>query len=199
MIIGVVTLLIGIVLGIACCPKKTGTILDGFNNYVSSFQVDENGCQGIKHAYVCKSGDIYQCLLFDKDGPNASLIGVEYVIPSYKYERLSEEERKEWQPLDHEIKSGLRVFPKHDKTESARWTYGMNSSYSKSIMLYDPVHSKFECQSLYSITKDITVSPDLIKKRDVSCNVDTAETKMERESRLTPRLPGDYSNYRGKK
>lgn len=198
-IIATVMLLIGITVGFASCPKRTGTILDNFNTYVSSFHYDENDQQIIKHAYVSKVGETYQCLLFNKDGPGASLIGVEYIVGKYKYDTFSDKEKKEWYPLEHEVKSGLLAFPRLGKLEADKFVHSMSEGYSKSVMLYNPAIGSFEHNRLYCITKDVKLSPELMKKRDVMCKVNTTEIREDRNLKFNPRPAANYSNYRGHK
>jgi len=57
------------------------------------------------------SKDLRQCLIYDSCQPNARLIGVEFMIPKWKYEQLDPEEQKLWHSHEFEVKSGMLVLP----------------------------------------------------------------------------------------
>jgi Protein of unknown function (DUF1264) len=59
--------------------------------------------------HYCKdlNADISQCVLYDGTGPDARLIGVEYLISDALYRKLPEDERAYWHDHRHEIDSGL--------------------------------------------------------------------------------------------
>ena len=51
-------------------------------------------------------------MLYDGPGPNARLIGIEYMISKRVYESLDPEERKLWHSHVFEVKSGMLIMPK---------------------------------------------------------------------------------------
>ena len=55
--------------------------------------------------------DVRQCLIYDTPGPNARLIGVEYMISTKLYKTLDEDERKLWHSHVFEVKSGMLIMP----------------------------------------------------------------------------------------
>ncbi|KAI0458313.1 DUF1264-domain-containing protein [Xylaria acuta] len=57
------------------------------------------------------SEDVRQCILYDSPGPNARLIGIEYMITPKLYETLPAEERKLWHSHVYEVKSGMLIMP----------------------------------------------------------------------------------------
>lgn len=59
--------------------------------------------------HYCKdlNADISQCVLYDGTGPDARLIGVEYLISDALYRKLPAEERAYWHDHRHEIDAGL--------------------------------------------------------------------------------------------
>jgi hypothetical protein len=50
-------------------------------------------------------------VIYDSEGPNAKLIGIEYIISENLYKTLPEEEKKLWHSHIYEIKSGALVGP----------------------------------------------------------------------------------------
>ncbi|KAI1114999.1 DUF1264-domain-containing protein [Nemania sp. NC0429] len=55
--------------------------------------------------------DVRQCLIYDSPGPNARIIGIEYMITPKLYEGLPAEERRLWHSHVYEVKSGMLTMP----------------------------------------------------------------------------------------
>jgi hypothetical protein len=66
-----------------------------------------------EHAQVayhyCKpiNDDVSQCILYDGTGPDARLIGVEYLVSDALYQRMPSEEKAYWHDHRHEVDAGL--------------------------------------------------------------------------------------------
>jgi hypothetical protein len=54
---------------------------------------------------------VSQCLIFDGPGPEARLIGVEYLVSDEVYRRMPAEERIYWHDHRHELDAGLQTSP----------------------------------------------------------------------------------------
>ncbi len=60
--------------------------------------------------HYCKPMDdqlIAQCLLYDGTGPDARLIGVEYLVTADVYMKMPAEEKSFWHDHKHEVDAGL--------------------------------------------------------------------------------------------
>ena len=59
--------------------------------------------------HFCKplNDDVAQCLLYDGTGPDARLIGVEYLVSDPVYRSMPEEERAYWHDHKHEVDARL--------------------------------------------------------------------------------------------
>jgi hypothetical protein len=55
--------------------------------------------------------DVRQCILYDGPGPDAKLIGIEYMVTPKIYASLPDEERKLWHSHVYEVKSGMLIMP----------------------------------------------------------------------------------------
>jgi hypothetical protein len=51
-------------------------------------------------------------VVYDSEGPNAKLIGIEYIITDNLYKTLPEDEKKLWHSHIYEIKGGSLVGPR---------------------------------------------------------------------------------------
>ena len=62
-----------------------------------------------KAYHYCKSIDAQtaQCLLYDGTGPDAKLIGVEYLVSDAIYQTMPEDEKAYWHDHKHEVDAGL--------------------------------------------------------------------------------------------
>ncbi|KAG0454878.1 hypothetical protein HPP92_024170 [Vanilla planifolia] len=55
--------------------------------------------------------DVRQCLIFDSPGPDARLIGVEYMVSEPIFLTLPDEEKPLWHSHEYEVKSGILFLP----------------------------------------------------------------------------------------
>jgi hypothetical protein len=72
--------------------------------------------------HFCKSlsDDVSQCLLYDGTGPNARLIGIEYLVSADIYRKMPAEEQAYWHDHVHEVDAGLlRSLTQHGDEEKA--------------------------------------------------------------------------------
>ncbi len=59
--------------------------------------------------HYCKSvnDDVSQCILYDGTGPDARLIGVEYLVSDALYQKMPTEEKMYWHDHKYEVDAGL--------------------------------------------------------------------------------------------
>ena len=59
--------------------------------------------------HYCKpvSDDVSQCVLYDGTGPDAKLIGIEYLVSDALYRKMPPEEKPYWHDHKYEVDSGL--------------------------------------------------------------------------------------------
>jgi Protein of unknown function (DUF1264) len=59
--------------------------------------------------HFCKpvNADLNQCVLYDGTGPDARLIGIEYLVSDAIYQKMPAEEKAYWHDHKHEIDTGL--------------------------------------------------------------------------------------------
>lgn len=96
------------------------------------------------------------CQLYDSNTPNATLIGVEYMIDAKTYGSIPDRDKPNWHYHKEEF-SPMRanpIFPLLNDTQQEEWLNKMSNSYGKVIPNWNPVdkllyiHHKF---SRYSI------------------------------------------------
>jgi Protein of unknown function (DUF1264) len=84
--------------------------------------------------------DVRQCILYDSPGPNARLIGIEYMISPRLYKTLPKDERKLWHSHVFEVKSGMLIMPKPSTVPDAIWDVAENKEMEDVIGIYGKVY-----------------------------------------------------------
>ncbi|KAI0834770.1 DUF1264-domain-containing protein [Hypoxylon sp. FL0890] len=87
--------------------KQLCAHLNAFHTYAD----DPGRYVEANHYCAHLTSDVRQCILYDSPGPDARLIGIEYMITPKLYETLPPEERKLWHSHVYEVKSGLLIMP----------------------------------------------------------------------------------------
>ncbi len=93
--------------------KEVGMYLDGYHTYKHEDKLSGEKQRQVRTAHYCKqvNPDMFQCLIYDGNGPNAKCIGVEYVITDKLFQTLAADEQKYWHPHDAEVDTGLLILP----------------------------------------------------------------------------------------
>jgi len=132
--------------------------------------------------------DFAQCALFDGNGPDANLTGIEYIVSEALFDRLAPDEQAYWHPHNGEILSGQLVAPNlPDVAEKALMRSKMNS-YGKTWHTWHTRHGTQPGDSMpegpamlaWSFNRDGEVLPGLVEARDRRMDVSTAERRSQR-------------------
>lgn len=106
--------------------KKINTYLDGFHFYNGNMSAQMEA-----HHYVSQlNEDVHQAIIYDGNGEDAKIMGVEYIISERLFKQLPEEEKKLWHSHHYEVKSGTLIAPgipeaaEHELMEKLVSTYG---------------------------------------------------------------------------
>lgn len=100
-------------------------------------RVDDPASQTLTH-HFCRqvNQDFAQCALFDGDGADANLVGVEYVVSGRMFAGFPEAERAYWHPHNYEILSGQLVAPGLPERLERELLRGRIDSYGKTWWLW---------------------------------------------------------------
>ena len=88
--------------------------LDAMSTYLNGFHIyaHEMGRQvEASHFCIHLRHDLHQCMIFDRNAPDARLIRIEYIISEERFRSLPEEEKKLWHSHHYEVRSGILVAP----------------------------------------------------------------------------------------
>ena len=93
----------------------------------------------IVHHY-CKqvSGGLFECQLYDSDKPDARLIGVEVIVDKETWKKFTKKERALWHYHKIEFKKVDLTLPDLSPEEGAKTLKGMEETYGKVYILWDP-------------------------------------------------------------
>jgi hypothetical protein len=93
--------------------------------------------------HFCKPNDkiMMVCQLYDSNSPNATLIGVEYMIDSKTYQAIPDREKPNWHYHKEEFAPDRAnpKFPLLDDQQQKDWMTKLSESYGKVILVWNPV------------------------------------------------------------
>lgn len=168
--------------------KKFDAYLDGFHFYNGNIHAQMEA-----HHYVSQlNEDMYQAIIFDGNGADAKLMGVEYIITPKLFATLSDEEKLLWHSHHYEVKSGALIAPgipdvaEHELMEKLVSTYGKtihtwHTDQQRTLPLGAPM-------IMMGFTKDGQLNPQLLAERDKRFDISTAEIKKKRENIPMPNV-----------
>ncbi len=130
-----------------------------------------------------------QCVLFDGDGPEANLTGVEYIVSERIFGTLPDDERAYWHPHNGEILSGQLIAPGLPDAAETELMRTKINSYGKTWHTWHTRHGTAAGDALplgpaalaWSFSRDGEVDPALVASRDARLGVDTARTRAARQ------------------
>ncbi len=130
-----------------------------------------------------RNEDVAQCVLFDGNGADAKMNGIEYIISAAVYDRLAETEKQYWHPHNYEILSGQLVAPGvPDVAEKELMRRKMNS-YGKTyhIMWGNEEVPPGDPKLAWSFTADGQLRPEMLQSRDQRLGINTTEKRNQRQ------------------
>ena len=93
--------------------------------------------------HFCKPNDkiMMICQLYDSSSPNATLIGVEYMIDSKTYQTMPDREKPNWHYHKEEFSFDRAnpVFPLLNDQQQKEWLKKLSESYGKVILTWNPM------------------------------------------------------------
>jgi hypothetical protein len=183
------------VLGIGADILQDKTPLNKMNVYLDGFHFYNGYMDGQMeaHHYVTQiNEDLHQAIIFDGNGKNAKIMGVEYIISERLFKDLPEEEKKLWHSHHYEVLSGTLIAPglpdevEHELMENLMTTYG------KTLHTW---HTDRDLELPYGgplimmgFTKDGQLKQELIDRRDKNFGISTAEKRKQRKDIPVPEV-----------
>ena len=158
--------------------RALGVYLDGlhFRNGRMDEQMD------VHHYCGALNEDLIQCVLFDGNGKDSHMVGVEYVVSAKLFESLPAEEKAMWHSHRYEVKSGQLVAPGMADAAEHQLMEQLISTYGKTWHTWadDPDLPLGAPALMMGFTADGQVKPELVEKRDQALGVSTVAKKAAR-------------------
>jgi hypothetical protein len=161
--------------------------LSALNVYMDGFHFYNGNMAGQMEAHhYCSvvNEDLDQCIIYDGNGKNAKIMGVEYIVSKKMYETLPASEKKLWHSHVYEVKSGVLVAPgipelaEHELMEKMIGTYGKtwhtwHTDQQRTLPTGHPL-------LMMGFTEDGQANPQLVAGRDKRFDISSAEKKKHR-------------------
>jgi len=168
--------------------RKINAYLDGFHFYNGNIHAQMEA-----HHYVSQlNEDVHQAIIYDGNGEDAKIMGIEYIISERLFKTLDEEEKKLWHSHHYEVKSGTLIAPGIPEVAEHELMEKLVSTYGKTIHTWHtdqqqelPIGSPM---IMMGFTKDGQLNKELVQERDKRFNISTAEKKKNREDITMPQV-----------
>lgn len=163
--------------------------VDAINIHLSGFHPlkdDPNHQMEASHFCNQLNQDFAQCVLFDGEGSQARMTGIEYIISEQLFNELPQAERQYWHPHNYEILSGQLIGPGLPAAAEKKMMQEKMNSYGKTWHTWttgpaDPAGLPLgDARLAWSFNSDGEARRELIAGRDRRLEVDSAAKRAER-------------------
>lgn len=120
-------------------PAAVNKPHEGFTLHIDAEKHFPGDGKKIAH-HFCKqvSGGLTECQLFDGDGVDAKLVGVEMVVPADTWKNFDRVEQGMWHYHKEEIPKVNAKLPDLSAEEAAKVAKSLEETYGKIYLLWDP-------------------------------------------------------------
>jgi hypothetical protein len=171
--------------------RKLDAYLDGFHFYNGHMAAQMEAHHYCGHL----SEDFIQCVIFDGNGEDAKIMGVEYIVSGALFDTLAEEEKHLWHSHAHEVRSGQLIAPgipdfaEHELMEKLAGTYGKTwHTWHTDKDLTLPTGTPM---LMMGFTQDGQVNEKLVAERDRRLGISSAEKRAQRSDIRYPVVDTD--------
>lgn len=168
--------------------RQFSVYLDGFHFYNGNMDAQMEA-----HHYVQQlNEDVYQAIIFDGNGKDARIMGVEYIVTGELFKTLPAEEKLLWHSHHYEVKSGTLIAPGIPDVAEHELMEKLVSTYGKTIHTWHtdqgralPVGSPM---IMMGFTADGQLHRQLLAERDRRFGISTEEVKARRADIPVPEV-----------
>ncbi|MFD7565512.1 OBAP family protein [Streptomyces tendae] len=170
--------------------EAMSTYLNGFHMYA-----DDMGRQvEATHFCIHLQHDLHQCVIFDRNAPDARLIGIEYIISEERFRALPEDEKRLWHSHHYEVKSGSLTAPGIPDLAEHAYFEDLVTTYGKTFHTWQYDRDDFPYgipQLMMGFTEDGQASDEMIRARDDRLGISTSGKRENRSDIPMPEVaPG---------
>jgi hypothetical protein len=166
--------------------KRLGLYLDGFH-----FVHDRPDHQEEAHHYCHQmSEEFAQCAIFDGNGEDAKLIGIEHIVSAGLHQGLPEAERRSWHPHHYEVRSGLLIAPGIPGPVERQLMEKLVGTWGKTWHVWHTRRDRLPlgpATLMMGFTEDGQIQPGLVADRDRRFGISTDERRRQRADIPAPR------------
>ena len=174
--------------------------LDAMSTYLNGFHMyaDEMGRQ-VEATHICihLRHDLHQCVIFDRNAPDARLIGIEYITTGERFRGFPDEEKRLWHSHHHEVKSGTLIAPGIPDLAEHAYFSDLVTTYGKTFHTWQYDRDDFPYgipQLMMAFTQDGQADEAMIRDRDHRLGVSAARKRQNRADIPDPAvIPGANS------
>ncbi|HEY2263469.1 MAG TPA: OBAP family protein [Streptosporangiaceae bacterium] len=159
--------------------EAMSTYLNGFHMYA-----DEMGRQ-VEATHICSHlrHDLHQCVIFDRNAPDARLIGIEYITTEQRFRDFPDEEKRLWHSHHHEVKSGVLVAPGIPDLAEHAYFSDLVTTYGKTFHTWQYDRDDFPYgipQLMMAFTQDGQADEAMVRDRDRRLGVSAGRKRQDR-------------------
>lgn len=154
--------------------------LDGFHFYAGDMKAQMEAHHYCGHL----NEELTQCVIYDGNGADAKLMGVEYIVSGRLFESLPTEEKHLWHSHVHEVRSGQLIAPgvpelaERELMEKIAGTYGKtwhtwHTDQEHELPLGTPM-------LMMGFTRDGQADPQMVARRDARFGTSSAQNRARR-------------------
>jgi hypothetical protein len=162
--------------------------VDGFHFYNGNVDIQVEA----HHYCSIVNEDVRQCVIFDGNGADAKLMGIEYIVSRRVFEALPADERKLWHSHVYEVRSGTLIAPGIPDTAEHELMEGLVDTYGKTWHTWhaDQGHAlpTGHPMLMAGFTADGQIHPDMVASRDARFRVSTEDERKLRADLPEPTI-----------
>jgi hypothetical protein len=177
--------------------------LSALNVYMDGFHFYNGNMKGQMEAHhYCSvlNEHMNQCVIFDGNGKDAKIMGVEYIVSKKLFETLPAEEKPLWHSHVYEVKSGMLVAPgipevaEHEFMEKMIGTYGKtwhtwHTDQQRTLPTGHPL-------LMMGFTEDGQANPQMSGDRDKRFDISSADKKKNRADIPAPPIDAGADSWK---
>ena len=136
--------------------------------------------------------DMFQCILFDKTGPNAKLLGVEYIVSDAVYQKLPADEKKYWHAHTYEVLGGGLIAPGMTPEDELKFMKMVMTTWGKAWHTWPDPSTAVplgEPLLIWSLMGDGQVDEKVVAARDKEFKCSTAKIRANRGKAIGLEVP----------
>jgi hypothetical protein len=172
--------------------------VEALNAYMDGFHFYNGNMAGQMEAHhYCGllNEEVTQCVIYDGNGKDAKLMGVEYIVSEKLFKGLPPEEKHLWHSHGHEVRSGQLVAPGIPEAAEKELMKKLVGTYGKTWHTWHTdQHNELPLGApmlMMGFTQDGQANEQMVAARDSRLGVSSAENRKNRSDLAYPPIDPD--------